>query len=200
MICALVVLAFQFVGVSVADGVVSVSTQLPLHFTVYAGLLAVFEAALALLIPAVLAVLCVLVVVEERRKGASMVRVKRYFVFLATPLALQIISAIEKTVYILLYEGRFSLEYTWTALLTAAFLMVIYVMTATGKFQSGVWLVATGLVFAAVEVAKLVFPDTSLAYVVDINVYISTFASAVLFYLTYVFLGFSIVSYHRKRK
>jgi hypothetical protein len=129
-----------------------------------------------------------------------MVRVKRYFVFLATPLALQIISAIEKTGYILLYEGRFSLEYTWTALLTAAFLMVIYVMTATGKFQSGAWLVATGLVFAMVEVTKLVFPDTSLAYVVDINVYISTFASAVLFYLTYVFLGFAIVSYQHKRK
>ncbi|MDR0221235.1 MAG: hypothetical protein LBI54_07530 [Lachnospiraceae bacterium] len=162
--------------------------------------MAIIEAVLSFLIPAVLLTLCLLVVIEERRKGASMVRVKRYFVLLSVPIGLRIISAIENTIYIFLYEGRFSLEYTWTALLTAAFLLVIYAMTATGKFRSGLWLVATALVFAAVEVAKLVYPEISLAYVVDITVYVSTFAAAVLFYLTYVFLGFSIISYQHKRK
>jgi hypothetical protein len=203
LVCALVILVLLFVSVSIVDGEVRVSAQLPMHFTTYAGALVVIEALLSFLIPAVLLALCVLVVVEERRKNASMVRVKRYFALLAIPIGLRILSAIEETIYILLYEGRFSLEYTWTAFLTAAFILVIYTMTATGKFQSGLWLVITALVFAAVEVAKLIFPEISFApyaYVVDNNVYLSTFAAAVLFYLTYACLGISIVSYQHKRK
>lgn len=194
---ALIVLLFQFLRVSVIGGNLMAVWQLPMLDNETSNLLAIIESAIALLIPITLVIFCILLVIEECRKEPYPARINRYLKLMVIPLALMVIGALEKTGYIFLYEGNFSLEYTWIELLTSALILIIYGLTVFDKLKSGYWLMLICFVFIIMEVCRLSFPNISYAYVIGNNVYLSTFAGAALFYFSYLFLGLSFVLYRR---
>lgn len=198
LVFSAIILLFQFLRISVLGGELSVTTQLPMQFSEEASLLTTIETILAFLVPALLLILSILLVIEECRKTTSAKRIKIYYILFILPAALLTINAIEKTLYIFAYEGRLSLRYTWDELLTSAIILTVYILTVFDKIKSGYLLMIACLVFVIIEVCRLSFPDISYAYVIGSNVYISTFASAVLLYLTYLFIGLSLTIYKRK--
>jgi hypothetical protein len=199
-ICALLVLTFEFVAISVISGEFRINGHLPLNFSEEASILNLVESTLSLMVPALLTVFCVFMMVEECRKASSVPRIKHFLKLLALPILLMIVSALQKTVYLLIYEGNFTLDYTWGYLLISAVLFVLYAMAIYMKLKTGFLLAIACLVCIVIEVIRFSFLNLSYAYVSGSTVYISTFASAVLFYLTYLFLSFSIIFYRRKEE
>ena len=200
LIFASIVLFLQFVRASVIAGDFIFVWQLPMIASDSASHLTIIESVIAILIPAVLVVFCGLLVFEELRKEPLASRLNLYLRLMIIPVALLAVSAMQKTLYIYLYEGAFSIEFTWLELLTSITLIVIYALTIYEKFKSGYWLIITCLTLIIVEVIRLSIPDISYAYTIGNNVYISTFASSVLFYFSYLFIGLSFILYHRNRK
>ena len=181
---ATIVLALQFLRISVISGEFVMQGQLPLHAGESASLLTIVESVIAILIPATLVVFFILLIMK---------RSELYLKLMLIPVSLLIISALQKTFYILMYEGAFSLEFTGPELLISIIITMAYALTVFGKIKSGYWLIITCLALVIFEVVRLSFPAISYAYVIGNNVYISTFVSAVSFYFAYMFLGLSFV-------
>ncbi|MCL2718529.1 MAG: hypothetical protein FWE14_07080 [Lachnospiraceae bacterium] len=198
LVFAAIVLLFQFMRVSVISGELILLSHLPMLASESASLLTIIESVIALLIPATLVIFCVLLVIEECRKEPNIMRINTCLKLMIIPISLFLASAIQKTAYIFLYEGKFSIEYTWLELSISSILVTVYSLTVFEKMKSGYWLVLVCLAFVIVEVGRLSFPDVSYAYVINNNVYISAFTSAASFYFSYMFLGLSFLLYHRK--
>jgi hypothetical protein len=193
--CATVVLLFRFVDIKLLNGELQINAQLPLHESLSLDAQMLIEALMSFLIPALNVILCVVIVLAERQKEASLKRIKLGQRLVLIPIAFMIASAVEETVYFTIYDTQFSMEYTWPAFVTAYLLFYLYAITAFKIVKSGRWLLGACSVLILIEVAKLVFPRLSFAYVVGTNIYISNFVSAVLFYAVFLFLAFSITHY-----
>ncbi|MCL2052810.1 MAG: hypothetical protein FWG91_13955 [Lachnospiraceae bacterium] len=197
LIFALTVLVFQFVRISIISGEMVLSSQLPMMASESASLLTVIESVIALLIPVTLVGFFVLLIISVCRKEASIASVNICLKLLIVPASLLLVSALQKTLYIYLYEGRFSIEYTWLELLISTTVITIYSLTVFEKLKSGYWLILACLIFVLVEVGRLSIPGVSYAYVINNNVYISTFVSAISFYFSYMFLGLSFILWRK---
>jgi hypothetical protein len=114
------------------------------------------------------------------------------------PIGIMIVSAVEETIYIAMFDQHFSLEFTWQKLLTSAVLFAVYAITVFKAVKSKLWLVIASSALMIVEVGKLIFPQLSFAYVVDANIYIADFLSALLLYAAFLFIAFSIAYHQRK--
>ena len=198
LVFAAFVLLFQFVRASVISGELVMQSQLSLHVGESASLLTIIETVLAFLIPLSLVILCGLLVYQECRKEPVFDRIEFFLKLMIIPVVIMFISALQKTLYIYLYEGSFSIEFTWPTLLTSIVISAVYALTVFDKVKSGYWLIVTCLIFIIVDVLSLCFPGFPYAYVIGNNVYISMFISSVSFYFAYLFLGMSFVLYHRR--
>jgi len=172
-----------------------VTFQLPMMAGETASHLTMIESAIAFLIPASLVIFCALLVFEEYRNEPSITQIGNRLKLLVYPLVILVISALQKTLYIYLYEGNFSIEYTWLELLTSIILITVFTLIIFEKIKSGYWLIILCLGFVLVEVLRLCLPDNYYSYVTGSNISIFAFASAVSFYISYMFVGLSFVLY-----
>lgn len=198
LVFAFIALLFKFMRISFISGELVAIGQLPMLASETASSLTLIESVTALLIPATLVVFCALLAVEECRREPFIARINACLKLIIIPLLLFVLSALEKSVYIYLYEGQFSLEYTWLELLTSVAILAAYALTVYKKLKSGYLLVAVCSIFAIFEVLRLSIPGFSDAYVVGNNVYISAFAAEASFYFAYLSLGLFFVFYQCK--
>jgi len=196
LVFAATVLLLQFLRISLINGEMVVAFQLPMMAGETASLLTMIESTIAFLIPASLVVFCTLLVFIEYRNESSITQIGNRRKLLVYPLIIFVISALQKTLYIYLYEGNFSIEYTWLELLTSVTLITVFTLIILEKIKSGYWLMILCFVFALVEVLRLCIPDTFYSYVTGSNISIFAFVSAVSFYVSYLFVGLSFVLYH----
>ncbi|MDR2546901.1 MAG: hypothetical protein LBC96_05225 [Lachnospiraceae bacterium] len=196
MISALLIVILQFVNIRIESGAINVKFQLPISYGT--SLLTLLESSLMFSIYLMLALFCIFLLRAKMRKPYIAEKVGRWHMWLMLPFVFSIFRIIEKGVYLYLYEGQFSLRYYWIDLIQVVVLWISYLLMVYVKhsFASTLSLLFVTLCFAAalLELARLVVPGYSLDYVVGLNVYISTFATAILFYITYIFVGLSIYS------
>ena len=195
LIFATIVLVFQFMRISFIGGEWVVICQLPMLASETASLLTIIESVTALLVPATMVVFGILLVIEECRREAFIARINTCLKLMLIPLLLFVLSALEKSVYIYLYEGQFSLEYTWLELVTSISILAVYALTVYKKLKSGYLLVIICLAFVIFEVFRLSIPGFFDAYIVGNNIYVSAFTSVISFYFAYLFLGLSFIVY-----
>jgi hypothetical protein len=166
--------------------------------SISSDVITLIEATLSFLIPALIMAFCAIIVIEERREAVSLKRIKRCLKLMLLPLGFMIVSAVEETIYFTAYDHQFSMEYTWTALVTSYIMFYLYALTVFKTVKSSIWLVVACETLLLIEVLKLLLPQLSFAYVVDANIHISAFASAIFFYASFLFLAFSISRHQRK--
>ena len=191
LIFASIVLLFQFLRISIIGGELNIVTQSPILISEADSALTIIETAISLTMPTLLVIFCILLVKEICRKNPSLTRVRRTHRLLVIPLLVLVISAIQKTLYIFAYEGSFSLKFTWVELLTSTVLLTVYYLTVKRKLKFSYWIMGACFIFIMFEVCRLCLPGFSYTYIIGINIYISTFISAVIFYLTYIFIELS---------
>jgi len=189
---ALCVLLSQFARVSIIDGAVVATSQLPLRFSETASSLNLVESILSFLIPALLFCFCGMLFYEICQAEPSTRRMSRYQKCLLLPLILLALSAVERTFYVYMYEGHFSVYYLRFDFISALVLSLVYLLLVYGKKRAAQLFLVLCLAFALVEVARFSLPGMSYAYTAGVSFYVSTFIAAIMFYLAYACVGLSM--------
>ena len=190
---ALCVLLSQFARVSIIDGAVVATSQLPLRFGQTASPLNLVESILSFLIPALLFCFCTMLLYEMCQQEPSKRRMSRYQKLLVLPLILLALSAIERTLYIYVYEGHFSVHYLGFDFISTLVLALVYLLLAYGKKRAAQLELLLCFALALVEVARFCLPGMSYAYAAGVHFYVSTFLAAIMFYLAYACIGLMMV-------
>ncbi len=177
IVCAAVILFFEFCTINIVGGEWMFSYRFPLHFE--GSMFDMTESLIVVCIPVVLLV-CTVMYAKKNLK------------WLCWPIVIFIVRVLVKTAYLCVYEGSFSLRETWLDLVVYILLLAVFLLTVFGKLNTRWWLVTVCGIFLIMAIVKLFVPAVSYTFVVGTSVYLSTFLSYSLFFVGYGALGLAM--------